>query len=106
MLSCGILSIQAQGSLKKQVEEGIQTSIRQTQNHEWHEAFATCRALDAAIGKENPELLNALCHVGIRKGVALVVAECLLVPLLADGLLECLQVMLYRYFFCHIVQLY
>ena len=56
MLSCGILSIQAQGSLKKQVEEGIQTSIRQTQNHEWHEAFATCRALDAAIGKENPEL--------------------------------------------------
>ena len=56
MLSCGILSIQAQGSLKKQVEDGIKTSIRLTENHEWHEAFATCRALDAAIGKGNPEL--------------------------------------------------
>ena len=56
MLSCGILSIQAQGSLKKQVEDGIKTSIRLTEDHEWHEAFATCRALDAAIGKGNPEL--------------------------------------------------
>ena len=56
MLSCGILSIQAQCSLKKQVEDGIKTSIRLTENHEWHEAFATCRALDAAIGKGNPEL--------------------------------------------------
>ena len=56
MLSCGILSIQAQGSLKKQVEDGIKTSIRLTEDHDWHEAFATCRALDAAIGKGNPEL--------------------------------------------------
>ena len=56
MLSCGALSMQAQGSLKQQVENGIQTSIRQTQNQEWSEAFATCRALDATIGKGNPDL--------------------------------------------------
>ena len=56
MLSCGVLTMQAQGSLKQQVENGIQTSIRQTQNQEWSEAFATCRALDAAIGKGNPDL--------------------------------------------------
>lgn len=48
--------MQGQGSLKQQVEKGIQTSIRQTQNQEWREAFATCRALDAAIGSGNPDL--------------------------------------------------
>lgn len=48
--------MQAQGSLKQQVEKGIQTSIRQTQNQEWREAFATCRELDAAIGSGNPDL--------------------------------------------------
>lgn len=48
--------MQAQGSLKQQVERGIQTSIRQTQNQEWREAFATCRELDAAIGSGNPDL--------------------------------------------------
>lgn len=56
MLSCGALSLHAQGSLKKQVEDGIKTSIRLTEDHEWHEAFATCRALDATIGKGNPDL--------------------------------------------------
>lgn len=56
MLSCGAISMQAQSSLKKQVEEGIEESIRLTQEREWREAFATCRALDSAIGKGNPDL--------------------------------------------------
>ena len=56
MLSFGAISMQAQSSLKKQVEEGIEESIRLTQEREWREAFATCRALDSAIGKGNPDL--------------------------------------------------
>ena len=56
MLSFGALSMQAQSSLKKQVEEGIEENIRLTQEREWREAFATCRALDSAIGKGNPDL--------------------------------------------------
>ena len=40
-LSCSVFAGQAQNpTLKKTVEEGIQTSIRQTENHEWSEAFA------------------------------------------------------------------
>ena len=55
---------QAQNTaIQKTVEDGIQTSIRQTENREWKEAFATCRALDASINeherqtkKQAPEL--------------------------------------------------
>ena len=35
--------------IKEQVETGIKTSISQTDNREWKEAFATCRQLDALI---------------------------------------------------------
>lgn len=34
------------------MEDGIKTSIRQTENREWKEAFATCRALDGMIAAE------------------------------------------------------
>ena len=52
-LSCSVFAGQAQNpTLKKTVEEGIQTSIRQTENHEWSEAFATCRQMDALISSE------------------------------------------------------
>ena len=56
MLSSSVLSMQAQSSLRKQVEDGIKTSISLTEEHEWREAFATCHALDVAIGKGNPDL--------------------------------------------------
>lgn len=56
LFSCGMLTIHAQGVTKSQVEAGVQTSVRQTQNGQWHEAFATCRALDEAIGSGSPEL--------------------------------------------------
>ena len=36
-------------SLRKTIEKGIQTSIQQTENREWSEAFATCRQMDALI---------------------------------------------------------
>ena len=49
-LACSLVGVQAQNAnLKKTVEEGIKTSIQQTENREWKEAFATCRALDANI---------------------------------------------------------
>ena len=61
--ACCLTSMQAQSeNLKKIVENGIKTSIQQTENREWKEAFATCRALDANIyeaerkGKPAPEL--------------------------------------------------
>jgi signal transduction histidine kinase len=51
--ACGLWTLQAQNaSLKKSVEEGIKTSIQQTENREWKEAFATCRALDGIIAQE------------------------------------------------------
>ena len=51
--ACGLWTMQAQNaSLKKSVEEGIKTSIQQTENREWKEAFATCRALDGIIAQE------------------------------------------------------
>ena len=36
-------------SIKEQVETGNKTSISQTENREWKEAFATCRQMDALI---------------------------------------------------------
>lgn len=62
LLACTVTAM-AQGDIRQIVENGINTSNRQTQNHEWSEAFATCRSLDAAIynyekssGKSAPEL--------------------------------------------------
>lgn len=50
-------------SLKQTIEEGVKTSIKQTENREWKEAFATCRQMDALIhaeeqktGKAAPDL--------------------------------------------------
>ena len=41
---------QAQNAnLRQTVEEGIRTSIQQTENREWKEAFATCLEMDALI---------------------------------------------------------
>ena len=52
-LACGLFTAQAQNAnLRKAVEDGIKTSIQQTENHEWSEAFATCRALDGLIATE------------------------------------------------------
>ena len=52
-LACGLMTAQAQNAdLKKTVEEGIKTSIQQTENREWKEAFATCRQMDALINIE------------------------------------------------------
>ena len=42
---------------------------------------------DTGLGQEEPKLFDASCHISIGKRVALVVAECFLIPLLADGLL-------------------
>ena len=51
--ACGLMTLQAQNAnLKKSVEEGIKTSIQQTENREWKEAFATCRELDGMIAVE------------------------------------------------------
>ncbi len=51
--ACCLMATQAQNaSLKKAVEDGIKTSIQQTENREWKEAFATCRSLDAMIAVE------------------------------------------------------
>ena len=48
--ACLSLAGQAQTSnLQQTVEEGIKTSIQQTENREWKEAFATCRQMDALI---------------------------------------------------------
>ena len=51
--ACGLMTLQAQNeNLRKSVEDGIKTSIQQTENREWKEAFATCRALDGMIATE------------------------------------------------------
>ena len=52
---CNFFTVSAQ-NLRQSVENGIQTSIRQSENREWREAFATCRALDTMIGQGNPDL--------------------------------------------------
>ena len=58
--ACGLMTLQAQNaSLKKSVEEGIKTSIQQTENREWKEAFATCRALDGIIAQEEQKTKKA-----------------------------------------------
>ena len=58
--ACGLMSMQAQNeNLKKTVEDGIKTSIQQTENREWKEAFATCRALDGMIAVEEQKSKKA-----------------------------------------------
>lgn len=59
-LACSLFTVQAQNeSLKKTVEEGIKTSIQQTENREWKEAFATCREMDALIAVEERKTKKA-----------------------------------------------
>lgn len=55
LLACATLSVPAQ-SLKQSVVNGVETSVRQSENHQWREAFTTCRSLDAMIGSGNPDL--------------------------------------------------
>ena len=55
LVACSTLTTVAQ-NLRQTVENGVQTSIRQSENHLWREAFATCRALDAMLGAGNPDL--------------------------------------------------
>ena len=51
--ACGLMTLQAQNAnLRKSVEEGIKTSIEQTENRKWKEAFATCFSLDQMINQE------------------------------------------------------
>ncbi len=58
--ACGLLTLQAQNAnLKKSIEDGIKTSIQQTEKHEWKEAFATCRALDGMIATEEQKTKKA-----------------------------------------------
>lgn len=58
--ACGLMAAQAQNTnLKKSVEDGIKTSIQQTENREWKEAFATCRALDGMIAVEEQKTKQA-----------------------------------------------
>ena len=58
--ACNLMNAQAQNeNLKKSVEDGIKTSIQQTENREWKEAFATCRSLDAMIAVEEQKSKKA-----------------------------------------------
>jgi len=58
--ACSIITLQAQNvNLRKSVEDGIKTSIQQTENREWKEAFATCRALDGMIAVEEQKTKKA-----------------------------------------------
>ena len=58
--ACCLMTMQAQNAnLKKIVEDGIKTSIQQTENREWKEAFATCRALDGMIAVEEQKTKQA-----------------------------------------------
>ena len=58
--ACSLMAMQAQNAnLKKTVEDGIKTSIQQTENREWKEAFATCREMDALIATEEQKTKKA-----------------------------------------------
>ena len=58
--ACCLVAAQAQNAnLKKSVEDGIKTSILQTENREWKEAFATCRELDSMIAIEEQKSKKA-----------------------------------------------
>ena len=58
--ACSLLTVQAQNeNLKESVENGIKTSIQQTENREWKDAFATCREMDALIAIEERKTKKA-----------------------------------------------
>ena len=58
--ACSIITLQAQNTnLRKSVEDGIKTSIQQTEIREWKEAFATCRALVGMIAVEEQKTKKA-----------------------------------------------
>ena len=58
--ACGLMTLQAENvNLRKSVEDGIKTSIQHTENREWKEAFATCRALDGMINMEEQKTKKA-----------------------------------------------
>lgn len=62
--ACLSLAGQAQSSnLQQTVEEGIKTSIQQTEKHEWKEAFATCRQMDALIYTNEQKNKQAAPHL-------------------------------------------
>ena len=54
---------------------------------------------NTCLDEEKPKLFDAFCHICICKGIALVITECFLIPLLADGILQCFQIMFNRYMF-------
>ena len=63
LVLCTLAGQAQKADLRQTVEEGIKTSIKQTENREWKEAFATCRQMDALIfadeqqsKKQAPEL--------------------------------------------------
>ena len=63
LVLCTLTGQAQKADLRQTVEEGIKTCIRQTENREWKEAFATCRQMDALIfadeqqsKKQAPEL--------------------------------------------------
>ena len=49
--------------------------------------------------KENPELLNVYGHVTVCQGVASIVTECLLIPMLADRILQFLQIVFHECYY-------
>lgn len=55
VLCMTILPVSAQTN-RAAVEKGIQTSNNYVEAHNWKDAFAILRSLDASIGTENPEL--------------------------------------------------
>lgn len=58
--ACVAMSMHAQdNNLRKSVEDGIKTSISQTENREWKEAFATCRQMDALISSHEQKSKQA-----------------------------------------------
>lgn len=62
--ACLSLAGQAQtSSLQQTVEEGIKTSIQQTENREWKEAFATCRQMDALIYADEQKSNQSAPHL-------------------------------------------
>lgn len=54
---CSLMVLQANAQdLRSQVEKGIQSCNNLIAAHNWHEAFATLRAMDANLGGDHPEL--------------------------------------------------
>ena len=50
----------------------------------------------AGLQKEYPELLNVYGHVTVCQGVTSIVTECLLIPMLADRILQFLQIVFHE----------